>query len=613
MEALGPAVPVSLWHTQANGTPIAPSLPDSRTTPVPRQRSSAVVMSPPSPSMRLSGQGSVVFSTGPHAPLNYMSAGAPGASTSGQTVWVRPSTSPTPTGHFPSMRTAGVTSPSKTAPTAAAAGLAAAHPVNTRGVSAATPVVTAVAASATTTPIEAWAWGSPRGNSTSAAIHIPRTPRSSAVRAALPVTACPPPMPGTSSRGCINRDTVDAEDGETMDGLRAEVGGLRSELEALRSMLGDGAQPDDMQLLKLQSEQKPENSQQRQQAAVEAHSRCAQPEAESQPALPVGGGGFSTALCCGVERAAQDIGEAFASLERRVADEFARRGDDGGASGPRSRTQSAQGSPVGTPTASWEPPALASAASCPTTLATNQSQRSMQGLGQATPGSAGGTPASEFLAMSRQGNGASSPRLGAQRTDVIDELWCSALQRFPQYPHWTLLKEKRGIYRMGNPYGKKILCQVSHAGLQVRVGGGWMAAVPFLEKYGPTGMGTRPSEEKVSKVTTERRACESMGSIIDTPASMERLLVPTKAWAQKIGINKNPDLREQRRRIASQDTAAPARRTGGGSITTAPAALASDVAAAAASVGSAAAAAALRAHHARPAHTGKQPPSARSQ
>eukprot|EP00438_Fugacium_kawagutii_P009722 Skav210494 [mRNA] locus=scaffold601:94272:105647:+ [translate_table: standard] len=28
---------------------------------------------------------------------------------------------------------------------------------------------------------------------------------------------------------------------------------------------------------------------------------------------------------------------------------------------------------------------------------------------------------------------------------------------------------------------------------------------------------------------------------------MERLLVPTKSWAQRIGIRKTPDLREQRR------------------------------------------------------------------
>lgn len=121
------------------------------------------------------------------------------------------------------------------------------------------------------------------------------------------------------------------------------------------------------------------------------------------------------------------------------------------------------------------------------------------------------------------------------RTDSIDEMWCAVLRRFPQHPHWTLLKVSRGIYRMGTPTGKKLHCRISNGGLQVRVGGGWMGAVPFLQKYGPPSMGTRLGETEVD------------ASNLDTPASMERLLVPTKSWATKIGIHTSPDVRERRR------------------------------------------------------------------
>jgi len=124
-----------------------------------------------------------------------------------------------------------------------------------------------------------------------------------------------------------------------------------------------------------------------------------------------------------------------------------------------------------------------------------------------------------------------------ERTDSIDEMWCAVLRRFPQHPHWTLLKVSRGIYRMGTPKGKKLLCRVSNGGLQVRVGGGWMGAVPFLQKYGPTCMGVRRCESEFD------------ASTIDTPASMERLLVPTKSWAKKIGVYTSPDVRERRRPV----------------------------------------------------------------
>lgn len=155
-----------------------------------------------------------------------------------------------------------------------------------------------------------------------------------------------------------------------------------------------------------------------------------------------------------------------------------------------------------------------------------------------------------------------------ERTDSIDEMWCVVLQRFPQYPHWALVKEKTGVYRMGGPNGKKILCRVSHGGLQVRVGGGWQGAAGFLEKHGPMYMGTRPSEANFRKncglaVLSGPAIFESdhLCSILDTPASMERLLVPTKCWAQKIGINKTPDVREQRR-LVPRDNSCPTVRRG---------------------------------------------------
>merc|ERR1712039_709510 len=106
-----------------------------------------------------------------------------------------------------------------------------------------------------------------------------------------------------------------------------------------------------------------------------------------------------------------------------------------------------------------------------------------------------------------------------------------------------------GVYRMGGVPGKRILCQVSHGGLQVRVGGGWMGAVPFLEKFGPTVMGPGIQPEN-TRSGNRNGVSERAGAAVDMPASMERLLVPTKCWAERIGISKVPDLRENRRHAA---------------------------------------------------------------
>lgn len=122
-----------------------------------------------------------------------------------------------------------------------------------------------------------------------------------------------------------------------------------------------------------------------------------------------------------------------------------------------------------------------------------------------------------------------------EQTDCIDDMWCTALRCFPNHPHWTMLKVSSGVYRLGSRTGKKILCQISHGGLQVRVGGGWMSANSFLQKYGSQYMGSGMGAEN------------TLDSSTDTPVNMERLLVPTKSWANKIGINTSPDLREMRR------------------------------------------------------------------
>lgn len=130
--------------------------------------------------------------------------------------------------------------------------------------------------------------------------------------------------------------------------------------------------------------------------------------------------------------------------------------------------------------------------------------------------------------------------------DPMDEMWRSVLQRFPQYPHWTLVKEKVAVYRLGSSEGRKVFCRVSRGGLQVRVGGGWMGALPFLAKHGPLCMGTGPNGEDMSSLYGTGNS-EHLRLMLEVPVDLERLLVPTKAWAQRIGVCKVADVREQRR------------------------------------------------------------------
>eukprot|EP00929_Paragymnodinium_shiwhaense_P013738 TRINITY_DN121590_c0_g1_i1.p1 TRINITY_DN121590_c0_g1~~TRINITY_DN121590_c0_g1_i1.p1 ORF type:complete len:494 (+),score=70.46 TRINITY_DN121590_c0_g1_i1:141-1622(+) len=124
----------------------------------------------------------------------------------------------------------------------------------------------------------------------------------------------------------------------------------------------------------------------------------------------------------------------------------------------------------------------------------------------------------------------------ASRADGIDELWCEALRQFPEHKDWILVKEKHGVYRMGGPYGRRIMCRVAAGRLQVRVGGGWVPAVQFLERHGPAGMNSSNARADGHETPTSTGLRQTSPSMMDTPPSLERLLVPTRSWANKIGM-----------------------------------------------------------------------------
>eukprot|EP00930_Biecheleria_cincta_P098436 TRINITY_DN90097_c0_g1_i1.p1 TRINITY_DN90097_c0_g1~~TRINITY_DN90097_c0_g1_i1.p1 ORF type:complete len:692 (-),score=138.28 TRINITY_DN90097_c0_g1_i1:184-2205(-) len=295
-----------------------------------------------------------------------------------------------------------------------------------------------------------------------------------------------------------------ASDDNTVGALRAEIGGLRAELDSLRGLLDEGlSQREEAERsrsnMATRYEQLARKRQQTEQQLREAHAETNWLRSEL--------------VKC--QRAMNDMPEEedFDSWNgEQHPDQFHS-------------------------SASWSPP---------------------KQLGERSPSSpprtrgtanAGATNASQSLesqhpsGMQRSSSSRAASTFqphhpSATGTDEVDEIWRTVLQRFPQHPHWCLVKEKRCVYRMGSQSGKKILCRVTNGGLQVRVGGGWMPALPFLERYGPTCMGPKPGEDP---------HFSQAGASVDLPPSMERLLVPTKAWAQKIGISKTPDLREQRR------------------------------------------------------------------
>mmetsp|Transcript_7473 Transcript_7473/g.17884 ORF Transcript_7473/g.17884 Transcript_7473/m.17884 type:complete len:428 (-) Transcript_7473:64-1347(-) len=272
--------------------------------------------------------------------------------------------------------------------------------------------------------------------------------------------------------------------------LRCEIEGLRAELDALKSLLDEG----------LQQREEAERSQSALISKVEQLSQCKL-------------------------HAEQQMREAQAEsqwLRKELA--LARRQELENCGEPDANNVHPPPTKPPLRSSSWSPPpqrgekAAATAPPSPKHSARNR-------------GACSSEPRSFAMARSASLKPPPEPQL----TDEVDEMWRSLLQRFPQHPHWCLVKEKRCVYRMGSQTGKKILCRVTHGGLQVRVGGGWMAALSFLERYGPMNMGRYAEDHQFN--------CAS----VDVPASMERLLVPTKSWAQRIGISKSPDIREQRR------------------------------------------------------------------
>jgi len=132
--------------------------------------------------------------------------------------------------------------------------------------------------------------------------------------------------------------------------------------------------------------------------------------------------------------------------------------------------------------------------------------------------------------------------------DEIDQMWCRALRRYPEREDWVLVKERPGVYRLGHPGGRAVHSRVTHAGLQVRVGGGWMNAEAFLRRIGnaaipPAGM---TAAEFVSGYGVDRGKPRSSGS---ATLPTGRILSPTKSWASRIGMPKSPDFRSQRSKI----------------------------------------------------------------
>lgn len=95
----------------------------------------------------------------------------------------------------------------------------------------------------------------------------------------------------------------------------------------------------------------------------------------------------------------------------------------------------------------------------------------------------------------RQGETAAS----AVQGDEIDEHWCKVLRKFSNCSHWALVKEKRGVYRMGNASGRRLRCAVVHGHLQVQTDHGFLGAEAFLRRYGAAEMGPGQPKSPASK------------------------------------------------------------------------------------------------------------------
>lgn len=393
-----------------------------------------------------------------------------------------------------------------------------------------------------------------------------------------------PPSPESTSFQSTVGTFTDVGNVETIDYLRGEVGDLRSELEILRSLLGDNVHQRDeawrissgtSRIDKLQR-RKAEAESQLREAHAEAHrlrlqlARCQREYAQDHvEVLRVGSRvelDYQGKMCRGtIVKLPQDdlSGQwrytvhcdgdkdgllTFAASVRLLNQAYSSRSGSASPRGSRRRLVAASGQRTPCPAPGLRDrrdrrnrprsPRSGSPRSRATVARSMPRSMSAEGL----------VSASSRSAPSRS----SAPAVfGLAAGDEMDEMWCRVLQLFPEYPNWVLVKEKPGVYRMGHPLGKKILCKISHDGLQVRVGGGWVPAVSFLERHGPGGMSARP-DSSPSRAMGLSGSCSSLDQV-ELPPSMERLLLPTKAWAQKIGINTTPDIREQRRHVAAED------------------------------------------------------------
>jgi len=297
-----------------------------------------------------------------------------------------------------------------------------------------------------------------------------------------------------SSNSCKRDGMADSDaeqtpiNDETIKKLHKEIGSLRSELEALRGVLDEGEGRSGGQAM--------QNI--RESTSIQGGRRSSEEEEEAATTWSPRDGG----------RARQSLG---ASAEQP----------------PLSPIRLSMSTPPRPPSPQLARKPVKQGHAGPHRLSTTQSESLLQV-----------SPLRQLSASSLSQQDLPVPRSppgSTEHSDSIDDMWCAALRCFPNHPHWTMLKVSNGVYRLGSRTGKKILCQISHNGLQVRVGGGWMSANSFLQKYGPQYMGSRMGAESTIDSSTE------------TPLNMERLLVPTKSWAKKIGISTSPDIREMRR------------------------------------------------------------------
>eukprot|EP00927_Polykrikos_kofoidii_P029790 TRINITY_DN25698_c0_g1_i1.p1 TRINITY_DN25698_c0_g1~~TRINITY_DN25698_c0_g1_i1.p1 ORF type:complete len:956 (+),score=141.81 TRINITY_DN25698_c0_g1_i1:62-2869(+) len=362
-----------------------------------------------------------------------------------------------------------------------------------------------------------------------------------------------PGTPSGSFQSTARQET--ANTGETIDVLRTEIGDLRSELELLRGMLSEGLQQRDeaeksrsiaTQDVEKLRRRKFEAEAQLRDANVEAQRLRSELAAHKRPSS--------------LQRSTQQLHRSGAESARRRSDADS---ETASLKMPRSRGSSTTDLRAGV----LSPPrrhdeahtnfgigsqSVRQQGTSPSGLFHSRSFGNME----KSAGSLGSVPRGRSASLHADAEGQSPksraaplPPQSASRADDIDTLWCDALKNFPHNPEWILVKEKHGVYRMGCPTGKKILCRISHGGLQVRVGGGWMSAVPFLERYGPQGMVSKQGDETptIGGGVSTPLIHDQGSSMMNTPPSMERLLVPTKCWASKVGINTMADQREYRR------------------------------------------------------------------